>query len=95
MTLNFAIGFGVIAVAILHIKTFLYFKIKNPNKTILYGYLTGLIGVYFSLSLLPLSSISKQQPYYKKLNKLTFAFYFFSVIFFLLDIKPRLDGKMV
>ena len=84
MILDFAIMFGVIAVITLHLKTFLYFKIKNPNKTILNGYLTGLIGIYFAISLFPLSAVSKQKPYYKKLNRLTFAFYFFSALCFLL-----------
>ncbi|HEX7457769.1 MAG TPA: hypothetical protein VF301_04970, partial [Ginsengibacter sp.] len=70
MLLNFAIMFGVIAVIILHVKAFLYYRIKNPNKSILYGYITGLIGIYFILSLLPLSSSNKQKGYYKKLNSL-------------------------
>lgn len=76
--------FGVIAVITLHLKTFFYFKIKNPNKTILEGYLTGLIGIYFVKSLFPLSAMNKQKSYYKKLNRLTFAFYFFLALFFLL-----------
>ncbi len=86
MLLNFAIMFGFIAVIILHVKTFLYYRIKYPNKSILYGYLTGLIGIYFILSLLPLSFSSKQKGYYRKLNYLTFLFYLFTGICFLLIV---------
>lgn len=84
MLLNFAIMFGFIAVIILHVKTFLYYRIKYPDKSILYGYLTGLIGIYFILSLLPLSFSGKQKDYYRKLNYLTFLFYLFTGICFLL-----------
>ena len=81
MLLDSAIFFGIIAIVVLHIKTFLYYKIKNPNKSIFYGYITGLMWVYFVISLFPLSSLGKQKAYYQKLNNLTFIFYFFIGIF--------------
>jgi hypothetical protein len=74
---------AILSVIILHAKAWIYFKIKNPNKSILYGYLSGLIGVYFMLSLFPLAPGSKNESYYKKMKNLTFLFYG-SFIFFLI-----------
>lgn len=66
---------GIISVLILHYKAFIYYKIKNPGKTVFWGYLSGLIGFYLVLSLLPLAISSKNREYYKKLNFLTYSFY--------------------
>lgn len=71
-------------VVVLHAKTWIYFKIKNPDKTIMYGYLTGLIGVYFMLSLFPLNSSSRNKDYYKKLRNLTFILYALLLLFVML-----------
>lgn len=78
--------FAFLAVIVLHVKTWIYFKIKNPNKSILFGYITGLIGIYFMLSLFPLAKSSKAKNYYKKMTKLTYIFYSLILLSFLLGL---------
>ena len=88
--------FGILAVAILHAKTWIYFKIKNPNKSILYGYLSGLIGFYFILSLFPLRTNNRYKPYFKKMRNLTYLFYFLLLLSFILgSIMIALTNKKI
>lgn len=80
---NLGIVFGIIAVLILHVKTYLYYKLKNPNKSIFMAYVRGEIIYYFMLALLPLKIKNyAENSYAKRLNYITYLFYFFTLLSF-------------
>lgn len=82
----FSYLFAFSAVIVLHIKTWIYYKIKNPNRSIFFGYITGLIGIYFIMSLVPLSRNSKNKPYYKRMTNLLFLFYSLLCLSFIIGL---------
>jgi hypothetical protein len=85
MLLYLAIFFGVVSVIILHVKAFKLYLIENPGKVILEGYLTGIIGIYLAKSFLPIfGKQNKTVKEYKRLNILTYLFYIFLGLFFLM-----------
>ncbi len=80
---NLGIVFGIIAVLMLHIKTYLYYKLKNPNKSIFIAYVRGEIIYYFMMALLPIKIKNYAgNSYVNKLNYLTYLFYFFALLSF-------------
>jgi len=92
--LNFFLYFSAITcVIILHAKAWTYYKIKFPNKGILYGYLTGIIGVYIMLAFLPLYPRLRHKIYYKKMKRLTLILYGSFVTFILLGLISYYSNK--
>ena len=84
-----AVFFGLIAIILLQLKIYMYFKLKNPDKNFLLAYVTGRVIPFIFMALFPVSTNNYPPEVKRKIetiNWVTYFFYMSMVVMFVIVI---------